>query len=400
MQRVVTTGRTLHGGSDEFKRERNSTSPGRGEGGGPPLPCLRSNNCQLPGITEESRQWWREVDQAWLLAMRPLAIGLRAQARRARRAGDVDRADRRAGKAVSVLEERSARVASCGTTYMTVACKCGPTRVAVGCGQRWTCEDCRARYYRKVRRDSLSSWNMHENARRRQWQSVGGGPGSRWGVYFVRLSVRHTGDIAADRASIERGWRRLRGWLCWRLGRDYPEYATRKGTCSFPYEMLWECTPGADALGHVHAHVIVMWPFVDWADVHHAWCRVTEGASNHVAIQKARAGARGAAVYAAKYASKGVEVGKFAGAMAGALLAAWYGKRVVTASRRFWWRRNSRCRDCGCGYACCERPDARPASWDQRARYVAAAQAPPVVWLRECGLMDTYRAPAQPLRER
>jgi hypothetical protein len=330
--------------------------------------------------------------------MRPRAGALRAQARRHKAAGDLTGADWRKGRALSVMEQRSARVQSCQTTAMTVACKCGPKRVLVGCGQRWLCETCRVRAYRLVRRDSLRSWRVHERAREAQWHAANRPAGGRWGSYFVRLSVRHSGDVAADRATIERGWRRLRSWLCRRLGRDYPGYATDKGTCSFPYQLMWEATAGSDGLGHVHAHVIVMWPWLDWADLHTAWVRATNGDSNHIDVQKVRGGVRAVADYAAKYASKGVKVQTMSGDLAGRVLASFWSKRVVSACRRFWNRGPCRCPECRCTFDITERPESRRRKWDHRARYVALAQAPPIDWLRSCGMLDTYRSPGTPLR--
>lgn len=204
-----------------------------------------------------------------------------------------------------------------------VECQCGPKRIATGCGRVWICPACRKRYYRRARKRIIRAT--------RTWSSAKRGRGWRWRL--LRLSTKHSGDIEADRAEIQRGWQLLRQSLTKRIGR-------------FPYVMTWEVTAGSDGLGHVHAHVIALWPFVDWSWVARRWRESCPG-SNHIRIETAKKDAKGAAVYAAKYASKGVDVESFSGVMAGRVLAVQYGKRKVNASAGFWAPVNTDCRDCG-----------------------------------------------------
>jgi hypothetical protein len=284
---------------------------------------------------------------------------------------------------------------------MTVSCKCGPRRVVVGCGQRWLCEDCRARYYQAIRRVSLRSWRTRWRERHEQWRVAGRQRGSAWRYYFVRLSVAHSGDVGADRERILRGWTEAREWIWRAIGREHPYYldvnastGKRKQGASFPFQLTWEATAGEDGLGHVHAHVIVLWPWFDWEGLHRVWVQATGHHSNHVRIESVRAGASkrteharaaddvlAVADYVAKYASKGVSLDTFDGALAGRTLAAFYCKRVVSASRGFLFYEACRCRECGCAFDLREPPEARRVALAQMSRRTAAApRASPYEW--------------------
>ena len=103
--------------------------------------------------------------------------------------------------------------------------------------------------------------------------------------------------------------------------------------------MTIEVTPGSDAAGHVHAHVVMWLPWVDYRELAREWSRATDGSDQ---VDVAGADARGAARYIAKYLSKGL------GVLPPRLAASWYeasyGRRRYSASRRWWQPRE--CPDC------------------------------------------------------
>lgn len=393
-------------------------------GAAPPLPSLQSNFRHGGGITGE---WWSDLDRAWWGEVHGKARALVVRARRARereahasaRARDPgidpqlalgwgrvataqrERVARLEARARSLAESREERVGTCGNSAMTVSCKCGPRRVVVGCGQRWLCDACRSRYYQTIRRVSLRSWRTRWQERHDQWRAAGRRAGSAWRYYFIRLSVAHSGDVGADRERILRGWTEAREWIWRAIGREHPYYldvnattGRRKQGASFPFQLTWEATAGTDGLGHVHAHVVVLWPWFDWQGLHRVWVQATEDQSNHVRIEAVRAGsgaqteharARDAVVavadYVAKYASKGVTLETFDGALAGRTLAAFYCKRVVSASRGFLFYEPCRCRECGCAFDLREPPEARRVALAQMSRRIAAApRASPYEW--------------------
>jgi hypothetical protein len=325
-----------------------------------------------------------------------------------------ERAERLTARATSVLEDRSDRVASCCTTGMTLSCKCGPRRVAVGCGQRWLCDVCRARCYAMIRRAALRAWRARWSEQYRRWQRAGRPRGAAWRYYFLRLSVRHSGNVATDRELIVDAWTKCRNWINREIGRRHPYYRRRSRSgklvvgVRFPYQLTWEATAGADGLGHVHAHVIVLWPWFDWSGLDEQWREATDGESNHVRIESVRAGSvdgkhtrrRGterdraadavlaAADYVAKYASKGVTLETFDGDLAGATLAAFYCKRVVSTSYGFHVAEECRCRECGCTFDIREPPEGRHRKLAQAMRRTGSSErAPPMQWLYDCGVV-------------
>lgn len=161
----------------------------------------------------------------------------------------------------------------------------------------------------------------------------------RWSM--MTLTVRHSGDVGADRERIAAGWRRLRSWLHERQG-------------SNAFVLVWEITPGADGVGHVHAHVLIPLVWLDYAELRAAWSRATDGHGEriHVAQGKyGRGGAGGAAAYIAKYASKGsVSLGE-SHAVAAAWYRATYAKRWCSTSVRWWFVEPPKhCRCCGASW--------------------------------------------------
>lgn len=173
-----------------------------------------------------------------------------------------------------------------GTVRMVPA-RCGLGRWCASCVKRK-----RGAWFKRVAR-GLGDRHREELGR---WNREGRQRGRRPDVTLVTLTVRHTGDLRADRARINRGWRRLRAWLHERDGR------------ALPYVLAWELTEGADELGHVHAHVAAVWPWRDLRALDAEWRRATEGEGVNVDVQgkrRASKGAKAASSYLAAYIGKG-----------------------------------------------------------------------------------------------
>jgi hypothetical protein len=269
-------------------------------------------------------QWWQSLEWSWRRATRPERArweGKRREARRRRRTENgggglpdlTARHEAYARRRRDALDTpRKARVDACGEQTIIVACGCGQVAQAVGCRQRWLCKECRRKWCRRLRGKLHRACKMWSRGRGRD----------RW--HLVTLTVEHSGNIAADRERIVRGWARLRAW-----------YRKREQR-SFPYALVWEATPGADGCGHVHAHAIVLWPRFDWSLLAAEWSRATGAKYSRIGVEVAKRGPGGAAEYVTKYASKGVELGDFPPVLAGTVLGAFYCKRTVSSSRRFW----------------------------------------------------------------
>lgn len=122
--------------------------------------------------------------------------------------------------------------------------------------------------------------------------------------------------------------------------------------------MTWEVTPGSRGIGHVHAHVVVLWPYVDYAAAKDEWARATEGRAHRNGLDIEGCHDRGkagndldgverAAYYVAKYASKGGGLAEFDPDVAAAILGATYEQRRWSVSHGFWVPEVSRCTRCG-----------------------------------------------------
>lgn len=263
---------------------------------------------------------------------------------------------------------------------VVVACKCGPREVPVACKQRWLCPECRQRTYRRMRAKLNRAVRAVVRASRAAWHAHGRPAGRRRDPVLVTMTVRHSGNLARDRERITRGWEAVRKWVHRRIGLEHADERR-----SFDYALVWEVTPGADGLGHVHAHAVVMWPWVDWDGVRATWLRATAceacgglgrrphrarcalcaGTGSHssgIDLRAPRAKSRAgegqvAANYLAKYTSKGVQLGDFTPALAANVLDSLYGHRLCTTSRGFWQPAPPCvCRRCASPWHVVERP--------------------------------------------
>lgn len=229
------------------------------------------------------------------------------------------------------------RVEACDEWVAVMQCGCRRFKVRTGCGQRWHCERCNKRHWRSVRKRLHKSTKMHRVAKERA------GFRNQWRWVLMTLTVRHSGDPSADRTRLLRGWARMRAWLAKRIGK-------------FPFAMTFEVTEGRDSRGHVHAHGMVLWPFIDWAEVAAEWKRAIDDEGASIDLKQARKGGGGAAEYIAKYVSKGFKPRELPAVLAAKVSAAFYNKRSLTVSERFWRKLQSECKECGSGYECTKKP--------------------------------------------
>lgn len=157
-------------------------------------------------------------------------------------------------------------------------------------------------------------------------------------VVLLTLTIRHTGDVEADRRELAAGWRRFYKSMWSRFGK-------------FPYVGVWEVTPGRDELGHVHAHVAAIWPYRDWSVCAALWreaCPTSERIS-FVASRRDRrpSDPKSVANYLGKYLSKGIQGVDFSPALRSRVVAGTYNTRWVFTSRRFWQYFQPCCKACG-----------------------------------------------------
>ncbi len=258
----------------------------------------------------------------------------------ARRARDTTRAqwhEWRARRLRRGWRERARVCRAAGADEARVWCdRCGATaRRPLPCGHaRWWCRRCAYREGRRLRDRLQRSIRAALARERARWRREGSRRGRRPDVALVTLTVRHSGDLARDRERIAQGWRRMRAWLHRRVGAP-------------PYWGVWECAEGSDGRGHVHLHVVTLWPYLPYAEVRAEWERATDGHGRVLDVQRStyrlRDGQRRrwtehrAARYVAKYVTKS---GEWALSVDHTLAARWigatYGRRLVTASRGAW----------------------------------------------------------------
>jgi hypothetical protein len=158
-------------------------------------------------------------------------------------------------------------------------------------------------------------------------------------MVLLTLTIAHSGDVGRDRAELAAGWRRFR-----------QAYHRRWGW--FPYCGVWEVTPGDDELGHVHAHVAVVWPWRDWGEIRALWCAACPRSQRITLVASRRDGKPSTpgsvANYLAKYLAKGSQAIVFTPELMSRVLAGTYNTRWVFSSRGFWQYFEPKCRRCNC----------------------------------------------------
>ena len=218
------------------------------------------------------------------------------------------------------------RTAQCGTWECAeLHCKgCGIVhRVKHRCRVSWACEACRKAYWLRWSKRLRAGLGTELLEAAYRWRLDGRPRGRGPRLVLLTLTIRHSGDVALDRARISKAWVRFRAWLHKRIGA--PAFAK-----------VWEFTDGTDGKGHVHLHVATVWPFVEFGELHEEWKRATEGHGTHVDVSRGKHGkpvsSKHAAGYLAKYATKGSVSESLE--LLGAWVRAITGRRRVTTSRR------------------------------------------------------------------
>ena len=191
-----------------------------------------------------------------------------------------------------------------------MACGCGPRPVMFGCRKHLTCERCRKKRARKTVariRNALDAM-------------VRSSPSGHM-VVMATLTIAHSSDVEADRRELVDGWKRFR-----------KAYRRRWG--KFPFIGVHEVTTGRDALGHMHAHVLCVWPWRDWGKLSALWRAACPRSAriNFQALRNPRAGAE----YVGKYVAKGGDTADVTPELRARVLAATYGSRWLFTSRGVW----------------------------------------------------------------
>ena len=244
-------------------------------------------------------------------------------------------------------------VRTCGTTVVA-GCGCPATVVVGRCGVGWACEACSRRRYAAARERAERAARAIHDAAMRAWRASWRGrgrprPGTRPALRMVTLTMRHSGDIAADVRRIARAFHRWSSWMRATVGH------------APPYMRVREVTPGRARDGHVHYHVIVALPYVSWARARASWARAVGQDDAHVDFGRTSTVAQ-ASAYVAKYVAKGSLHDGWPVHLAASVVDATYGTRTWTVaravgaalkvSRETYW-----CRECG---AACDRVRGEP----------------------------------------
>jgi hypothetical protein len=188
---------------------------------------------------------------------------------------------------------------------------------------------------------------------------------------MVTLTLAHSGDVHADVRRGTRAWDRWRAWLRSVIG-SAPQYLRVR-----------EVTPGTDRAGHVHWHVIMAMPWVDWSRARAAWARAVHQSDAQVDFGRSSS-ADAAARYVAKYVAKGSVDDAWDPWLAARTIDATYMRRAWTTSRAVGRvvaaacaRPSDPCRACGAdvGYVRGRPTDAEYRAMLARSAAISAAAA-------------------------
>lgn len=287
-----------------------------GTGGATVLPCPESQ--QVSPVDED----------VYAELMEPRAA---VWSERAARAVGETRVRYALARAAAARRKYSRKLAKCERRGQRVKCGCRGWRGVhlYACRQHLVCTTCQRARARR----------LGARIRAGLEGAVSGAPyGHR--LVLLTLTLRHSGDIAEDRAALARGWR------------AFYKALYRRGWGKFQYVGTWEVTPGEDGLGHIHAHVAVLWPWRDWSVCRELWLDACPESERITFVGARRDGLQSSpksvANYLAKYISKGVDGAEFTRELRARVVAGTYNTRWVFTSRRFWILFEPRCQRCSC----------------------------------------------------
>lgn len=231
-------------------------------------------------------------------------------------------------RAVALERPYRDKLARCAKRGRIVKCGC-PGRRDVRwyrCRQHLACDVClqhRSKQLGARLREALEAIAKRNQARK---------------FVLITLTVAHSGDVAADRKALAAGWREFYKRLHERIGR-------------YEYVGVWEVTPGDDGLGHIHAHVVASWPWLDWGELARMWRAACPESSRINFVANRRDGRptepKSAAKYLSKYVTKGVQGEEFSPELRAEVIAAAYNTRWLFSSRGVWVPFVPLCPNCG-----------------------------------------------------
>lgn len=196
------------------------------------------------------------------------------------------------------------------------------------CGATMVCHECSSSRWTKVRNKLARALTGHLAVKVEAWRRRGRPGGQEPRLAMLTLTLKHSGDVSADREHLSLSWHRWRA--AWR---------ERTGE-NLAYAWSVEYTPGQDGLGHVHMHVTTIMPWVDLREekgkpspFRASWIRATGGQGTRIHVSSKTRGVRDAAKYLAKYATKGTK--GLTVEHAAMWMRAQHGKRACSTSRHF-----------------------------------------------------------------
>ncbi len=231
--------------------------------------------CTDARVQPEREAWLGEVEQHTRAFRAAKAQEHRSKAFTAFLAGESSRARWHLIRAHGQLE-RFERVRCCRLPEILVTCDdCGAhgLRIPARCSQRRLCVQCRGAAAANFREDIRAARSRAlGRTRHLRWP---GAPGGEWRERFLTLTIRHSGDIERDVASISAAWRMFRRKL-WSFFEH--EYHLRTAILrELRFVRVLEITPGRRNEGHAHFHVYLLSPFLPHEFVRHAWGEILGG---------------------------------------------------------------------------------------------------------------------------
>jgi hypothetical protein len=221
-------------------------------------------------------------------------------------------------RAAALARPYRTKLAGCGRRGLRVKCGCKGWRGVrlYTCRQHLLCGICRRARAKRLGQRVRAGLDA---------ALVDSGPDRM--LVLLTLTLQHSGDIEKDRRDLAEGWRRF-------------YLALRRRWGKWPYVGVWEVTPGGDGLGHVHAHVAVVWPWRDWSVCRQLWLEACPQSTRITFVASRRDGRRSdprsVANYLGKYLAKGMEAGEFSPELRSRVVAGLYNTRWLFSSRGFW----------------------------------------------------------------